>query len=649
LLITMCFLAVMLIVFGSVMYWISTNATITERNNQYNMSLAAAEAATEKVLSQMTYDYISQSITNNGNFYGQTYIPNSTDMTQWPVKYTFSDTNGNTGQISVNLGASMSNSIPLYCQYTGLYGIVQPCTITAIATPVGQPNNVPATVTESLQFASIPLFQFAIFYNMNLEIDPGVAMGIKGAVWSNGGIWSGSANASYSATVSAVGTVYYGSSATSDPFCGNKTDSGTPIGNFSILPSSGNDRITMPVGTNNDPAAVEAIINIPPADYALNTAAAFTTNGQVYLANAADLYVTNASNGTNWGSCIPYGTNLWVYYQDANFSVSSLVTLTNYQTFVPFDFFIFTNRSGKTTFITNAFTSKTSTNLNNITNIYYAGYTFLANVSFVDYREGGGSAYKTVQAVQIDVGKFNAWLANTNYNTNGTVGTTNINGGQYFNATCTNSNHKSHPIDSIYVYNSVPLTSTTLPAVRVANGTMLPPLTAPKGFTVATAQPMYVLGSYNAKTPSGSSLSQNSTKYTYPASLMADAITILSGSWSDTSTANYSSRTVPTTTTVNAAMLEGIVQSTNSSYSGGVENFLRLLENWSSGSVSLYYNGSINVMFPSQYATNYWNGNYYSIPTRKWAFDTNFTVQAGLPPLTPQCKGVIRASWGTSQ
>ena len=67
-------------------------------------------------------------------------------------------------------------------------------------------------------------------------------------------------------------------------------------------PTSGNDRITMPIGTNNDPATVEAIINLPPAAYAMGTAAAFTTNGQLYLANEADLYLTNFPNGTNWGS-----------------------------------------------------------------------------------------------------------------------------------------------------------------------------------------------------------------------------------------------------------------------------------------------------------------------------------------------------------
>ena len=48
------------------------------------------------------------------------------------------------------------------------------------------------------------------------------------------------------------------------------------------------------------------------------------------------------------------------------------------------------------------------------TNIWYAGYSFLTNVLFYDWREGwnGGSGIggkgKPVQAVQFDVGNYNA-------------------------------------------------------------------------------------------------------------------------------------------------------------------------------------------------------------------------------------------------
>ena len=93
-------------------------------------------------------------------------------------------------------------------------------------------------------------------------------------------------------------------------------------------------------------------------------------------------------------------------------------------------------------------------------------------------------AEEKVQAVQIDIAKFNIWLTNSAATNNGI----------FYNTQCQSSSHKSHPIDSIYVYNAVPLTSTTLPAVRVVNGAMLPSQTAPYGFTVATAMPMYVYG-----------------------------------------------------------------------------------------------------------------------------------------------------------
>ncbi|MFZ1074047.1 MAG: hypothetical protein WAO21_11525 [Verrucomicrobiia bacterium] len=67
-----------------------------------------------------------------------------------------------------------------------------------------------------------------------------------------------------------------------------------------------------------------------------------------------------------------------------------------------------------------------------------------------------------------------------------------------------------------------------------------------------------------------------------------------------------------------------------------------MLESWS-GSIPFWYNGSIAAMFPSEYATNFWQpaGNYYNPPGRKWAFDTNFQNQVGLPPLTPTVENVV--------
>ena len=117
---------------------------------------------------------------------------------------------------------------------------------------------------------------------------------------------------------------------------------------------------------------------------------------------------------------------------------------------------------------------------------------------------------------------------------------------------------------------------------------------------------------------------------------MGDSITILSDSWQDSVTTRLPA---PSSTTVNAAMLVGIVPSNpniSGNYNGGLENYMRLLENWGSSTV-LTFNGSMVALFYSQYATNSWQptGNYYNAPTRNWHFDLNFKNAAKLPPLTP--------------
>ena len=461
---------------------------------------------------------------------------------------------------------------------------------------------VPTAVAQSS--TNIPIFQFAIFYNVNMEIDPGAPMAVNGPVFSNAGLWSGTPYITYNSTVAAVGQV---NTTATDPFATGKTDSGTPAGNFTLSgqPVSGVSPISLLIfGTNN----LKAMLNLPPVAYALGTTAAYSTNGQAYLANAVDLYITNSVRGTNFGSLIPSGTNTIIYFQDS-LAVPPLTRITN-------DFYLLTNRVTHTIFSTNNVTS------NQLTNLWYAGYSFVTNVVFYDWREGwnGGSGpAKKVEAVQIDIAKFNIWRTNAA-----------VNGGNLYNTQ--NIVHKGHPIDSVYVYDSVPLNGTTLPAVRLVNGQQLP---SSYGFTLATPFPLYVYGNYNVSNNLGSSLGQNSTIYTWPAALMADAVTILSTNWSDAVITKLPSSG---NTTVNAAMLTGIVPSDptiSGDYSGGVENYLRLLENWSG--LTLTYNGSIVVMFPSQYATNHWRptGNYYNAPIRHWAFDTNFLNPAKLPPLTP--------------
>jgi hypothetical protein len=323
----------------------------------------------------------------------------------------------------------------------------------------------------------------------------------------------------------------------------------------------------------------------------------------LYIFNEADLIISNSATGVNGSSA--YGSNITVYYENSN-AVSHLQLITNDMVQVISNY-VAINHQIFTTYTTNLF------------------YSFVTNVTFYDYRES-----KTVQAVQIDVAKFNKWLTNT----------TSSGGNKWNLINASGSTDKGHGIDSIYVYNNVPLTTAQLPAVRLVNGAQLP---SADGLTVATPQPLYVLGDYNVQTNGGggSSAGTTNTAYTYPAALMGDAITIFSGNWNDSVTTEDPTATA---TTINAAILTGIVPTNpniSGNYSGGVENFLRLLENWTG--VTLTYNGSIVVMFSSQYATNSWQptGNYYQAPNRNWSFDQNFTDASKLPPLTPSVKNFV--------
>ncbi len=310
--ITLLFLGVALIVFASILEWSFSNATVTQRNNQYNMSENAAETAVERVIGQMDRDFISLNVNTASTYTG---LPATLDQSSWPVQYVYSDTNGNANVAGVIFGPAASVTAPLNSQYSGLYGLAQAVDVYAVATPVGQRYNVPATVHESLQFARIPLFQFAIFYNINLEIDPGAAMTITGPVFCNQSIWEGSSVCTFSSTVTAV---FSNSIAAQDPFATNYSGSGNPTFSMPGQPVDGANPLVMPIGTNNKPATILGLLDLPPAAYAMGTPAAYSADGILYPANGADLVITNFASGTNNGIYLASGTNMFVYYQDSS-------------------------------------------------------------------------------------------------------------------------------------------------------------------------------------------------------------------------------------------------------------------------------------------------------------------------------------------
>jgi len=187
--------------------------------------------------------------------------------------------------------------------------------------------------------------------------------------------------------------------------------------------------------------------------------------------------------------------------------------------------------------------------------------------------------------------------------------------------------------------------------VRLINGQTLQG-TINKGISMSAENGMYVLGNYNATGVSDYGTPTVYSHYTgtqVPASVVGDAITILSTAWKDANSFrnpfNLGLRQ-GTETTVRAALLMGDTISSlkvagvpnagggDPDLCGGVHNFPRFLEKWGD---YLNYSGSLINLFNSrQHNGAHKNGgNTYSPPTRNWVFDSTFLDATRLPPGTP--------------
>lgn len=540
-----------LLVLGGAIDWCSANTRLNGRSNQYQTTLAAAEAATEMVLAGFARDFQAQGenlvYANLDTYRG--FVPTA-GQSDWWSRFAFNDGQGTANRTYVARTETASFK-SLESQYSGLYGMASRYRIISNARMNDTGQNPITAVRQEVQLATIPIFQFAIFYSMNLEINPSPNMTITGRVHSNTNIYTQPHNTlTFLSDVTAAGDII----ANKDP----SDPSGRPLTGTVIYKGEHDSQapsLNLPVGTNNTPDAVHAILELP-----LGTDNAEMSKER--FANKSDI-VAVVSNST----------------------------------------------------VTVMLTNKVSSLGTNLPPAQWTNF-LSTNVTFYNKREG-----RFVQTTQIDVGKLNTWSSNNS-------------------AIRTAVGLGSRDVNSIYVADKR-TQSGTESGVRVVNGATLPS----GGLTVATPNPLYVWGHYNAPDAAHGTTNTSGTR---PAALIGDAITVLSIAWRDEDSKKALNLRGAQNTTVNAAFMAGIVPSNGTSYSGGVENFPRFLENWSND--VLTYNGSMVVMFYSKIATAPWETvDVYSPPTRNWAFDLNFMDPTKLPPGTPQVRALVRAQWATTK
>jgi len=548
---TMIMTGIALAILASAMSWSAHTTQMTHRSIQYTRSVAAAEAGTEKVLSQMTRDYLfggEKLVSDNLSTY-RTLVPTSTDSSYW-TGWEFNNAGGSVGQTSVQR-SSVNLYSALNSTFASLRGFITTYTVVAHARESSAPQDVVGGVLQEIKLTRIPIFQFAMYSSGKMEISCGQPFKITGKVHANDTLYvEPASDLTFQSDVSAVGSILFAR----DPLDTRGAVSGTVV--YQQRKDARVGAMSLPIGTNNSPESIREIIQPPPSGED-----ATSTLGRMRYYNQTDMILAVSDSGVTATS--GYFNSFTTPIPSSE--LAAVVTTTN---------------------------------------------------QFADAREG-----KTVKPIDINIGALAAWSL-TNTSLRGALG--------------------SKDVSSIYVLDRrTTLAGTQLGAVRVVNGERLPA----RGLTVVTARPLYVLGHYNQT--NSANLATSNTITTLPASIVADAVTILSPNWVDTnSTASVSSRKAKPTT-VNAAILTGVVETTLGKYSGGMENFPRFLESWGAAN-PLTYNGSMVKMFPSLYATNAWGkSDVYDPPKRDWAYDLNFNDAEKLPPLTPSLMYVFRGQWAT--
>ena len=430
--------------------------------------------------------------------------------------------------------------------YEGLFGMVKTFTINSL----GLNNNSNAGVELEMQIsdALIPLFQFAVFYEYDLEIAPGADMTLGGRVHTNQNMYLQAGQDLYiNSYLTAAGNIYHGrkpgsgqSETTRDVWIMDAD------GNYQTMKNSNSTFLDA-----TDPDWVSESID--------------RWGGRVEDGNhgITELYMPVVSDGPP--------TNL-IDRADGGSNPDS-----------------YENQAGLKFIDGQAFYRQMDGTWLNVTANLQA-QNVISDATFRDGREG-----QDVYSLDIDVSRLNS--------------------SGFF------------PSNGI-IYASGAASDSYVRAFRLTNGTELA-----GALTIASDNPIYTVGDYN-------------TVNKRPASLITDALTILSGNWNDGSSYQSLNNRIASNTQVNACYMTGNTEtgSPGHNYSGGFENLPRFLEKWDSK--TLTWRGAAVDLWYSRQSTGAWSyGSFYTAPNRDWAFDPDLLDPNNMPPGTPMVNIVQRMNW----
>lgn len=185
---------------GLSLYSANTSKQIIGEKNHVR-TFYMAEAAIERAVSS-----IKLTLQNKGR------APTTSELDQIAALvpgggYSFSYSGG---AMSITQGANSTKKLTVG-DYKGLNGSIQPITISVTANNSLGNGSGSVTMTQQVEIQQIPVFQFGVFYQNDLEMLPGPSMSFIGPVHSNANIYMGTnATLSFDSGMTAYGNIIHG-------------------------------------------------------------------------------------------------------------------------------------------------------------------------------------------------------------------------------------------------------------------------------------------------------------------------------------------------------------------------------------------------------------------------------------------------------
>ncbi len=477
-------------------------------------------------------------------------------------------------------------------------------------------NSVAVRVGRRFNNSTTSIFQYSIFFQGDLELAPSGITTITGDIAANGSIYMGASSGGTLTINNQVRTLagYYFNTDSTGASTYRKP--GTWNAATGTIVTTDTTTLNAPLFGTSQASQVETMSSPENLLGGLDADAIATARNDLFGATDTPANLSIAENNV-YRSLIapppasaaaaeyPVGTDLANTSDDA--SLNALRAYTRAGMIVTI------NADGTITY-----TESRSGVATTATAASYAGV--VNTTTMYDQREG-----KTIAVTEIDVGVLKTKLT--------AAFPLDVNGQTTFNG---------------LLYVNLKNSTTSAPAaVRLTNAATTPNVETGSGFSVATNGGLYVKGNYNTTPYTDPNTHVNSNN---PAMLMGDAVTVLSSAWNDANSAGAigTRKATSGTTTINSGILTGNVPSTSAVASGGAQNLVRFLEDWtdtSGNKGTVTFNGSLGRLFSSKYFNSAYQqpGTIYTVPNRNFTFNT--ALKTKRPPGSPTITAFSRGSF----